>query len=128
MILNDYKTEAKTKALKCFILRNDDFRLMEICKESLPVRESFLKLSGFYEIVSNHIEHNVKNKKFNDMQVAATLCIKYMYYVRNKLMHGEQMDSGFRLKYVNKQEESMNWCSSLLKMLVIDIYNSNDLH
>lgn len=128
MILNDYKTETKTKAFKCFILRNDDFRLMEICKESLPVREDFLKSSGLYEIVNDHIENKLENKTVNDMQVAATLCIKYMYYVRNKLMHGEQMDSGFRLKYINKQEESMNWCSSLLKMLVIDIYNSNDLH
>ncbi len=127
MILNDFNTKEKTKAFKCFILRNDDFRLMEICKESLPVRADFLKSNGLYEVTNNHIEDKIKNKIVNDMHVAATLCIKYMYYARNKLAHGEQIDSGFRLKCINKQEESMSWCASLLMMLVIDIYNSNDL-
>ena len=123
LILNDYD-EAKTKALKYFILRNNDCRLMQITKDTLSVREEYLVAKGYYNEVTQHIESNLTNK--NNIHLSATLCIKYAYFLRNKSIHAEKMDSGFRLLPLSKEEIEAEWISELLSLMIIDIINTHD--
>lgn len=125
MLKNDYNTQAKTEAFKSFIIRNEDFRLMTIFDETLSFREDFLTQHGSYNLVKNHIDSHIALQTINNMHVAATLCIKYMYFIRNKSIHAEHADGAFRLFPHNKEDKSVRWCSSLLTALLIDLINSN---
>lgn len=123
MLLNDYD-ETKAKAFKFFILRNKDCRLMQISHDTLNVRKAALIDGGFYDDVCSHISSNLTDKY--NIHLAATLCIKYAYFVRNKSIHAEKMDSGFRLLPQNKEEIESQWISKLLNFLIIDIINTHD--
>lgn len=122
-IHNDFSTARQTRAFKDFLLRNEDHRLMKVFEETLPVREDFLRAEGFYDEVINHLNEN--KTTVNDSHLAATLCIKYAYFARNKLIHAENIESGFRLVPLNKEEEEVTWLSSMLVLLVIDLINEN---
>lgn len=120
---NDFSTNRQTRAFKDFLLRNEDHRLINIFKKTLTVREDFLKAEGFYDEVIEHLNNNVAT--VNDSHLAATLCIKYAYFTRNKLMHAESIESGFRLVPLNKAEEELTWLSSMLVLLIVDLINGN---
>ncbi|MGL5759436.1 hypothetical protein [Plesiomonas sp.] len=122
-IHNDFATENQTVAFKDFVLRNEDHRLIKIFSDTLTVRELFLKNRGAYSLVVQHLEAH-KNT-VNNSHLAATLCIKYAYFARNKLMHAESIESGFRLVPLNKEEKEVAWLSSLLVPLIQDLINSN---
>lgn len=123
---NNFSTIKLTKNYKEFILANDDYRLAEINKSTLTVRENFLKNKGYYEEVSAHIAEKVANKTINNSHLTATLCIKYMYFVRNKSVHAEKVDSSFRLTALSKEENEIIWLSSLLDLLLIDLVNGHE--
>ncbi|OPX55478.1 hypothetical protein SAMN02745127_01718 [Oceanospirillum multiglobuliferum] len=122
-IHNDFSTIKQTEAFKKFILRNEDHRLMKIFTDTIGVRSDFLKQQGFLEAVNQHLENN--EKTINNAHLAATLCIKYTYFARNKLMHAENIQSGFRLVPLNKEEEEVTWLSGILTLLIIDLINAN---
>lgn len=122
-IHNDFTTAKQTGAFKDFVLRNEDHRLIKIFSDTLTVREVFLKDKGFYCEVVQHLQAN--EKTVNDSHLAATLCIKYAYFARNKLMHAESIESGFRLVPLNKEEKEVAWLSSLLVLLIQDLINTN---
>lgn len=111
-IQNDFPTAKQTSAFKDFLIRNEDHRLIKIFKETLTVREEFLKSQGFYNEVIEHINNN--EEKVNNSHLAATLCLKYAYFARNKLIHAENIESGFRLVPLNKEEEEVTWLSGVL--------------
>jgi len=122
-IHNDFSTIKQTRAFKDFVLRNEDHRIIKIFNDTLTVREDFLKEKGFYDEVVEHL--NANEATVNDSHLAATLCIKYAYFARNKLMHAENIESGFRLVPLNKEENELSWLSSLLVLLIQDIINVN---
>jgi hypothetical protein len=122
-IHNDFSTIKQTQAFKDFVLRNEDHRLVKIIKDSLSVREDNLKTKNYYQQVVDHLNDNVST--VNDAQLAATLCIKYAYFARNKLIHAENIESGFRLIPFNKEENEVAWLSSILVLLIVDLININ---
>ena len=123
-IHNDYPTIKKTQAFKDFVLRNEDHRIIKILKDTLSVREDFLKEGGVYDEVVDHL--NANKTTINNPHLAATICIKYAYFARNKLMHAESIESGFRLVPLNKEENEFSWLSSLLILLILDLINTNN--
>lgn len=126
MIQNDYKDESHAKNFKDFVKRYSDYRIMNIMKKTLSVREVFLKNKGFYDEVEQHIEGHIKANTINDAEIVTMLCIKYMYFTRNKSMHGENFDSGFRLLIDNTQQQNTKWLKELLTLLIIDMFNSHN--
>ena len=125
LILNDYNTVKKTKAYHDFILRYTDSRIMQVLKETLAYRETYLKDKSLYNSVISHLNTNIQQNINNDSEMVSLLCIKYMYFVRNKLMHGEKIDSTLRL-LPNKELKELKWLNSTLEALVIDLINCND--
>jgi len=125
LILNDYNTEKKTKAFSEFIKRYSDKRIMELFNQLLPYREEFLKNINLYDPVINYIKENHRLNNQKNEELVALLCIKYMYFVRNKLMHGEKLESSFRF-IENKEVEEIKWLNKILKLLIIDLINCNN--
>ncbi|MGE6449391.1 MULTISPECIES: hypothetical protein [Pseudoalteromonas] len=124
-IHNNFSTLKQTENFKNFVIANEDYRLAEINKSTLTVREKFLKDKGFYQEVEAHLDNHIKKKTINNSHLTATLCIKYMYFVRNKSVHAEIVDSGFRLTSNTKEEREVTWLSSLLELLLIDLVNAH---
>lgn len=125
MLHNDFPTEKKTEAFKEFVLRVEDERFISILKNSLTVREVFLKNTGFYNEVEAHINKKTLAPVKNDVDVLAILCLKYMYFVRNKTFHAEKLDSSFNIVPNGKEEQELDWLAKVLKMLIIDMINFN---
>jgi hypothetical protein len=125
LILNDHSTIKQTKAFSKFVIRYSDYRIMNVLKETLVYREDFLKNEKLYDETLNHINSKIEEKIISDAEIVTLLCIKYMYFVRNKLMHGEKIDSTLRL-LPNKEIEELNWLNSILEALIIDLINCND--
>lgn len=122
-IQNDFSTINQTEAFKEFVLRNKDHRLIKIFKDTLTVRKNFLQEKGFYNEVIEHL--NAYENTVNDSHLAATLCVKYAYFARNKLMHAESIEAGFRLVPLNKEEKEVTWLSSMLILLILDLINAS---
>lgn len=125
LILNDYATINLTKAFHDFILRYSDSRLMEVFSATLPYREKFLLSESLLKPVKKHIAKNIANNIINDQEIVAIICIKYMYFVRNKSAHGERLDRIVGLS--NKEAEEIKWLSDILETLLIDLINAHTL-
>ncbi|WP_211823865.1 hypothetical protein [Proteus terrae] len=126
MILNDFKIESQSGALCGFICRISDARLIKKIEDSLPIRQDFLRNTGHLQTVLNHIQR-MKNRNSNsDIEVVAFMCLKYLYYARNKLIHAERVHPSFHwVMELSNEEMKISSCNIILKLLIIDILNFN---
>lgn len=122
MILNDYDNLEKTEALVEFIKRYSDRRIMELFKEKLVCRESYLMAKGEWTNVQNHIARNASTTA--DIELVTILCIKYAYFIRNKYFHGETLDGTFKLQQ-DKIDIEFERESKLLMTVIHEIINGN---
>ena len=122
MILNDYDNLEKTGALVDFIYRYSDRRIMELFKEKLVCRESYLTAKGEWTNVQNYVARNASTTI--DIELVTILCIKYAYFIRNKYFHGETLDGTFKLQKDNIDIEFERE-SKLLMMVIYEIINGN---
>lgn len=125
LILNDYESINLTKSFHDFILRYNDPKLMAVFEEILPYREKFLQTQNLLQPVKNHIAKNIQKDITNNQEIVAIICIKYMYFVRNKSAHGERLDRIIGLS--NKEAKEIKWLSSILETLIIDLINAHTL-
>jgi hypothetical protein len=126
LILNDYPTQKRTKDFKNFVLRYSDERIMKLIQETLPYRKDFLIAEKLFVIVDDHIKCNLSKPKKVDAEAISLICIKYMYFVRNKSFHGEKIDGTFRL-FENKETKELEKLNSLQEKYLADLINANDL-
>lgn len=126
MLQNNYPTAGRTKALREAILRNVDSRILEIYRETLPLRRAHLSTAGHYNAVTTHINATLATPQVNPSDVLITLCIKYMYFVRNKIAHAERIDSGFSFVRGSADESEIVWLTPMLEALIVDLVNISD--
>lgn len=126
MILNNYAAAAKAAALRDSITRVMDHRILSIYKDSLPIRQAHLTSIGALSTVQNHIATHIQSGTVRDSDVLSTLCIKYMYFVRNKIAHAERADHGFSFLPGSAEEKEIQWLIPFLEALVIDLLNIAD--
>ncbi len=124
MILNDYNTESKSQSLCDFIKRISDPRLIKKIEDSLSIRSQFLTNKKLINDVHSHISSMKSINKKNNIEVVALICLKYLYYARNKLIHAERVHPSFYWANENTNEEiKIISCSKVLKLLVVDLLN-----
>ncbi|EJB8418064.1 hypothetical protein MW329_004609 [Vibrio vulnificus] len=126
MILNDYKQESQSGYLSGFIQRISDARLIKKIEDSLPIRQQFLQNQGFLPAVQAHIQQQKALNVDSDIEVVAFMCLKYLYFARNKLVHAERVHPSFHwVKEHSNEELKIDRCSLILKLLIIDLLNFN---
>lgn len=126
MVLNDFKTGAQSSAFKGFILRISDARLIEIIYLSLSSFQSILSNPNDLQDVQNHIQITRNKNSNSDIEVVAFMCLKYLYYIRNKLIHAERVHSSFHwVKEHSDEEIKISRCNIILKLLILDLLNFN---
>jgi hypothetical protein len=125
-VLNDFETREKTKAFADFILRYHDERIMKVMNEILPYRQQFLGEAGLLDATNAHIATQIAAAQSFDEELVALICIKYMYFVRNKSVHGERFDRIIGVG--NKETAEVKWLNTVLERLIIDLINVSDLY
>jgi hypothetical protein len=126
MILNDFKNESQSGYFLGFIQRISDSRLIKKIEDSLPIREQFLRNEGLLPATLAHIQQKKTLNANSDIEVVAFICLKYLYFARNKLIHAERVHPSFHLVKEHSNEElKINRCSIILKLLIIDLLNIN---
>jgi hypothetical protein len=126
MLQNNYPTAPRTKALRDTIVRTVDSRILEIYRETLPIRLAHLITAGYDNAVITHINEALASPQANPSDVVTALCIKYMYFVRNKIAHAERTDSGFFFLSGSPHESEIVWLTPMLETLVVDLINISD--
>lgn len=127
MILNDYDTRNKTRALVDFVYRYHDSRIMELFREKLTCRNNFIddpNNPAFRTTVDNHINSHLHTTV--DPELVTLLSVKYAYFVRNKLFHGETTDGTFKV-LPNNLDIEMARLNTLLEMLVLELMENHQL-
>lgn len=123
MIHNNYPTQENSSSFRDSILRNKDARIAEVYRQTLPVREKFLKISNDYTKVKKHLDNIISKNAIDNADVLSTIIFRYGYFLRNKLVHAERSDSSFTLFSNTENDAEMNWVSNLLESLIIDLFN-----
>jgi len=152
LILNDYSTKNHTVSFVAFLYRYSDSRLLHILKEILPYREEFIKTINsidkveskfnqlglsviynncktkqnicIYDEVINYLDSKINEKHQSDIEIVAFICIKYAYFLRNKIFHAEKHDLSFNFIKNNLLYE-IDWINNILESLVIELLNCN---
>lgn len=122
LILNDYSTIKKTQAFCNFILRYHDVRIMNLLNDMLVYRKDFLDQENLLEKVKSHFS---SNKERYDIEMIPLLTIKYSYFVRNKMFHGEIPDSTFKI-HNNNEDMEIDKLNDILSSLIRELINNND--
>ena len=120
---SEHKSHAE--AFHDFILRYNDPRIIQLFNEILCYKENELKAEGLYDDCTNHINNNAHVT--NDIELVALIAIKYSYFVRNKLTHGEENDLTYTLLSKDLRLEEIKFITKLLQTLINDFFNSISL-
>ena len=156
LILNDYETKNHTVTFLSFIYRYSDHRISKILRETLVYREESIKnimsvdnvetrfsrltnvtflynecknnpsTDCIYNKVTNYLDDNYNNNVVSDIEVVTFICIKYAYYIRNKIFHAEKHDLSFRF-IENKLTEELDWINEILETLILELIKVNQL-
>ncbi|WMN75641.1 hypothetical protein [Vibrio parahaemolyticus] len=129
MVLNDFPTHTSQAGdFKGFVERQNDVRIIKKIRDTLTLRADHLQKDGstFYTLVLNHISTIEAANSHVDIEVVAFLCLKYLYFQRNKIMHAERIDSSFHIVINDSNEErKIQNCKVVLLKLIIDLINFN---
>lgn len=78
-----------------------------------------------FRTVRDYLIYNTKTTTPDtEIEVIVFLCIKYCYYLRNKIFHAEKEDLTFRFAKNNIISE-INWINNILETLIIELISAN---
>jgi hypothetical protein len=82
--------------------------------------------SVFYKIAKRYLEQNIKTPRGETkIEIVIFACIKYGYFIRNKVFHAEKQDLTFRFAS-NSIITELKWINEILQSLIIELINNND--
>jgi hypothetical protein len=96
---------------------------MALFTQILPYRQKFISNIGRLNEVKKHINDN--NSTTIDAELVVLIAIKYAYFARNKMMHGELPDSTFKI-HENREDVEYDKLNTLLSTLVAELINNLD--
>ncbi len=121
---NEYNIVNKASALKDFILRYNDARIMDLFdKVIVPCRRQLLIQQGFFLDVNRHIKSQTQQI---DIEIVTILAIKYAYWLRNKFFHGAIYNRTFKLHTDNIDDE-VDILNNILSSLIFEIINNDKI-
>lgn len=133
LILNNYPKGGKRGVYEgyktYFVLANTDNRIVRLLDETLVFRQNELNIYGFIGDIQNHITYYMQEqyRQTNNMQLAALLCCKYAYFLRNKIFHGEIVDKTFSFipnNYDDALIDKLNTILGTITTELIQTYNN----
>ena len=130
LILNNYPRGGKRGVYEgykdYFILANTDNRIIKLLDETLVFRQNELNSYGFIGDIQNHITYYMQDQylETNNTQLAALLCCKYAYFLRNKIFHGEVVDKTFSFIPNNNDDVLIDKLNTILGIITTELISS----
>ncbi|SUQ57184.1 Uncharacterised protein [Raoultella terrigena] len=115
----------KENRLNVFLTKFNDLRLSQIALETIDFKNNFWSNSNLHAQTLTQINALIANQNTNDGEVIEVLCNYYMYFLRNKSLHGDQTDHSFRFISNNKEEKTLMFSSEILFSVVCDLINNH---
>lgn len=130
MLENEFITRTNSKKrekkFSNFLTRYYDFRLLEIAQDTIDFKDKFWTTQATRQHTLATITARIANPIQSDIELVDVLCNCYMYYLRNKTLHGEQADHSFRFIPYNKESKTLKFSSDLLFLVICDLINNHN--
>lgn len=104
-----------------FVLRNTDFRIIQLLRDTLVYREDKLNSVGVKPVIDAHIAYYTAHPNADNVQLAAFLCCKLAYFVRNKMFHGEVYERNFRFFNTLSDDCQLDEINSVMEVLTYEL-------
>lgn len=104
-----------------FVLRNKDSRIIQLLKDTLVYRADKLHKVGVKPAIDAHIAQYTAQPITDNIQLAAFLCCKLAYFVRNKMFHGEVYERNFRFYNTLSDDIQLDEINSVLEVLTYEL-------
>lgn len=126
LIFNNYSQSATKKSVwegyrDNFVLRNTDSRIIQLLKDTLVYRKKKLDEADVLDDINAHITTYTASPVVNDIQLAAFICCKMAYYLRNKIFHGEVYERHFRFYNIVNDDRQLDELNAVLEMLTYEL-------
>jgi hypothetical protein len=126
LIYNNYPQSATKKSVwegyrDNFVLRNTDRRIIQLINDTLVYRKKKLENAEVLDDINAHIAYHTARPVVNDIQLAAFMCCKLAYYLRNKIFHGEIYERHFRFYNVVSDDYQLDEINAVLEMLTYEL-------
>lgn len=126
LIYNNYPQSATKKSVwegyrDNFVLRNTDSRIIQLINETLVYRKKKLDEAGVLNDINAHIAAYTTSPVVNDIQLAAFMCCKLAYFLRNKIFHGEIYERHFRFYNIVNDDRQLDELNAVLEMLTYEL-------
>ncbi|MFX2456698.1 hypothetical protein V6287_24110, partial [Serratia marcescens] len=109
-----------------FLTKYHDSRLVQIAGETIDFKIGFWTTQPLRTNTLAILAARLNPSTKNDIELVDVLCNCYMYYLRNKTLHGEQADHSFRFVPFNKESTTLKFSSELLFLVVCDLINNQN--
>lgn len=126
LIYNNYPQSATKKSVwegyrDNFVLRNTDGRIIQLINETLVYRKKKLNDAGVLDDINAHIAAYTASPVMDDVQLAAFLCCKLAYHLRNKIFHGEVYERHFRFYNTVNDDRQLDELNAVLELLTYEL-------
>lgn len=126
LIYNNYPQSATKKSVwegyrDNFVLRNTDSRIIQLINDTLVYRKKKLDEADVLDDINAHIATYTASPIVNDIQLAAFICCKLAYYLRNKIFHGEVYERHFRFYNIVNDDCQLDELNAVLEMLTYEL-------
>jgi hypothetical protein len=126
LIYNDFALLNPKDDFSEFIMRYSDERIMKLFEKILPYRRLDLIQKNKLTVVNSYLNTFLTAPVEANAELICLICLKYMYFVRNKSFHGEKIYGVYRLIRSNKETKEFEMLTKMLSNLIADIINSID--
>ncbi|WP_411824679.1 hypothetical protein [Leptospira sp. 'Mane'] len=122
MIFNNYSPDTKLKGYSDMIQRYKNKKICSLLLETLVYKEAKLKLLHLYNDAKTHLDKYSVNGNDDEIEVTSFISLIYLYFIRNKLFHGERLDPTFQI-LDNQEKDEMEWNCQFLTLLNFETIN-----
>ena len=126
MILSDFPDAKRTrKEYKAFVERQtSDARLSQVLLDTLPYRQPFLATPEVVQIKAM-LNASITANKNSDIHLVLFIILRYAYFFRNKLFHGESLETDVSFYAIadertRKEIEAIN---AILQIFVLEMFS-----
>jgi len=126
MILSDFPDAKRTrKEYKAFVERQtSDARLSQVLLDTLPYRQPFLATPEVVQIKAM-LNASITANKNSDIHLVLFIILRYAYFFRNKLFHGESLetDVSFYAKADERTRKEIEAINAILQIFVLEMFS-----
>lgn len=107
-----------------FVCLNTDNRIIKLLNDTLVYRAKILTEKGVKAAIDAHLARCAVQLETKNLQLAAFMCCKFAYYIRNKMFHGEVYEKNFRFYSTADDDWQLDELNTILETLTFELINN----